>query len=386
MEVITYSLRDNQPRSDAYYQDVAAFAASVTLEAENRLRQPLADFQAYLSRTAGEPLRSTPEYALELLMLGVLWNIYARRAGSLPILPQRALVGLVSLRQRNARLKPLADWLRGCLHGLFMWTNRQAAKPPNTTPGFDRLLAWLQASGDFPQETLRLAAWRDFLQTLPPQQIANILADAQAFAAWFEQASLERLGRYTPQVDSFRTEARASYRWRRDAILCGRSRVEYHLNMIGVVILNQAFREAYLRARRKLLFLPPCMRAKNDSECQATAAPLGERCAACTPGCRVNQLTKLGQKYGFQVLMIPDDLSTLSSTSGQSAASGQLGVVGVSCVLTNLSGGWETRAQNIPAQGLPLDFCGCSYHWHPQGIPTDLNIPQLLQVMGIDGG
>ncbi len=386
MEVITYSLRENQPRSDGYYQDIAAFAADVTTTAENRLRQPLADFQAYLSRTAREPLRSTPEYALELLTLGVLWNIYAPRSGNLPRLPQQALVSLVSLRQRNARLKPLADWLRGRLHGLFMRAGAQTAAPPNTIPVFDRWLAWLQASGDFPQEILRLAAWRDFLQTLPPEQIAHILADAQAFAAWFEQASQQRLGRYTPQVESFRAETRASYRWRRDAILCGRRQVEYHLNMVGVVILNQAFREAYLRARRKILFLPPCMRAKTDSECQATATPLGELCAACTPGCRVNQLTRLGQKHGFQVLMIPDDLSTLSSSSGsaQPAANGQLGVVGVSCVLTNLSGGWETRAQNIPAQGLPLDYCGCSYHWHAQGIPTDINLSQLLKVMGID--
>ena len=52
-------------------------------------------------------------------------------------------------------------------------------------------------------------------------------------------------------------------------------------------------------------------------------------------------------------------------------------------MLTNTSGGWETRLQGIPAQGLPLDYCGCSYHWHKQGIPTDINLPHLLQVMGI---
>ena len=57
---------------------------------------------------------------------------------------------------------------------------------------------------------------------------------------------------------------------------------------------------------------------------------------------------------------------------------------GVSCVLTNISGGWETRALGTPAQGVLLDYCGCSWHWHEKGIPTDVNVGQLLHVLGID--
>jgi len=29
-----------------------------------------------------------------------------------------------------------------------------------------------------------------------------------------------------------------------------------------------------------------------------------------------------------------------------------------------------------------LDYCGCRYHWHKQGIPTDINLRQLLHVLG----
>jgi len=82
--------------------------------------------------------------------------------------------------------------------------------------------------------------------------------------------------------------------------------------------------------------------------------------------------------------MLPDELSALSSRPAKSITGAQIGVVGVSCVLTNTSGGWETQALGIPAQGLPLDYCGCSYHWHKQGLPTDINLPHLLQIMGID--
>ena len=318
MEVITYSLRDDQTRSDGYYLAVAAFTDTVIAEGEARLAQPLGAFQAYLSQTAREQLRTTPEYVLEFLTLGVLWKVYAGRSGGLPPVTRQALIGLVSLRKKNARLKPIVDGLRGALNGLFLWSsNPDGAASPNTIQSLDYLLRWLSASGDFPQELLRLSAWRDFLQTRSPAEAAVFLAAARSFADWFQQASLEKLGRYTPNVERFVARSRPLYRWRRDAVLCGRQRIEYHLNMVGTEILNRAFREAFLKAERKVLFLPPCMKAKPDAECQAASTPVGERCAACTPACRVNQLTKLGEKHGFQVFMLPDDLSTLIQRLGQ---------------------------------------------------------------------
>jgi len=385
MEVITYTLRDDQPCSDQYYLDVAAFTDIAIHAGKTRLSQPLQTFQTYLSETGREQLRSTDEYLLELLTLGVLWQVYAARSGSLPPVTQPVLVGLVSLRKKNDRLKLLVDGLRGLLNGLFLWSGDPgAARATNTIAALDSLLQWLSASGDFPQEVLRLSAWQDFLQSLPPEQTMAYLAAILGFAAWFDRASLERLGRYTPNVERFIADSRRRYRWRRDAVLCGRQPVEYHLNMVGIEILNRAFREAFLQTERKVLFLPPCMKAKTDSECQAVATPVGERCAGCTPGCRVHQLTKLGEKHGFQVFMLPDDLATLSSSHAKSVTGARIGVVGVSCVLTNTSGGWETRQQGLPAQGLPLDYCGCSYHWHKQGLRTDINLRFLLQIMGID--
>jgi uncharacterized protein len=50
-------------------------------------------------------------------------------------------------------------------------------------------------------------------------------------------------------------------------------------------------------------------------------------------------------------------------------------------VLTNIQGGWDVRDLGIPAQGLLLDYCGCSYHWHEEGIPTDIDIHRLLEVV-----
>jgi hypothetical protein len=96
----------------------------------------------------------------------------------------------------------------------------------------------------------------------------------------------------------------------------------------------------------------------------------------------VLQLTKLGKKIGFDVFILPDELSVFSSGAVKPVDDEAVGIVGVSCVLTNPPGGWETKDLGIPAQGVLLDYCGCSYHWHKEGIPTDINTSQLLQVLG----
>jgi hypothetical protein len=131
----------------------------------------------------------------------------------------------------------------------------------------------------------------------------------------------------------------------------------------------------------KIVILPPCMKAKRDEACQATPSPYGERCANCTPGCRVNQLTRLSEKHGFQVFIMPDELKTFSGGGRDASGRHSIGLVGVSCPLTNAAGGWEMQRLGVPAQGLLLDYCGCSYHWHKDGIPTDINFGQLLRLL-----
>jgi hypothetical protein len=81
---------------------------------------------------------------------------------------------------------------------------------------------------------------------------------------------------------------------------------------------------------------------------------------------------------------MPHELSVFSSGTMQPMEDDTVGIVGISCVLTNPSGGWETKDLGIPAQGVLLDYCGCPWHWHEKGIPTDINVRQLLRVLGID--
>ena len=87
----------------------------------------------------------------------------------------------------------------------------------------------------------------------------------------------------------------------------------------------------------------------------------------------------MGKKHGFDVFMVPDDMKVFNSEG----RGGTIGVVGISCALTNWNGGWETGSLGIPAQGLLLDYVGCKFHWDRNGFPTDTNLKKLLAVLGI---
>jgi len=331
--VITYTLRDESGTSDDYYRAIATFADDVLAQVESALGPAIADYQQHLS-TKGEQPRDLRECVFELLTLGVLWEAY------------------------------------------------QPLDVPRTLEGASALIGTLELTGKFTQEIAHLRAWHGYLSALAPSSSLQILERVMACAADFQERAERVLGRYTPNVENFLAREWSEHEERDDSVLRGHKRVEYHLNMVGTEWLSRAFRPAFLATPRKVVLAPPCMRAKSDDECKAFKTAEGYLiCRACTPGCRVNQLTRLGQKRGFEVYLIPDELRELAA---QSVGGGPaVGVVGISCVLTNAPGGWEARALDLPAQGLLLDYCGCSYHWDDEGFPTDTNFHQLLELLGL---
>jgi hypothetical protein len=374
MDAITFSLRADQTRSDQYYRDIAAFTDEVLARADHDLGAIL----TALAASEGDAARTASEYAFELLTLGALWRVYGQRSLKLARPSQRVLSALAVLRERSSLARPAVDVLRGALATVFLARNGHAVPVPEppTLAHLDRLIDWLAATGDFEQEVTRLRAILSIQPT--GDQIAAVLA----LADWFAPRSLDALGRYTANVERFLHETHPSYRWREDVIFCGRARLEYHLNMVGTEIMNRAFRAAFLAAPRKIVLVPPCMRAKTADECQARETPFGEQCAACEPRCHVHQVTQLGKKHGFAVYIMARELTSFSPGEGAQAAMTEFGIVGVSCPLTNAQGGWKAKKLHIPAQGLLLDYCGCVYHWHLDGgIPTAINLRQLMHLL-----
>lgn len=381
MKIITYSLKNTDKKSDRFFEELSEYTDLVIQQAEDRFTNLIAAFQDWAAAKGVELPRTFAEYAFDLLVIGVLWQVHGREMGQTSPRSQKVLATLSVLRKQMSPLKPVIDLMRGLIGGVSLHTGREdGQQTPLTTDGLHDLITWLSASGDFKEEVRRLEIWALFFaeNSIYTKYYAIIIE----YAKYFNKTSLESLGPYTPNVDKFLTETHPAYRWREDFIFTGRQRVEYHLYLVGMEIMNRSFREAFLESEHKIIFVPPCMAAPADGKCQSVDTPYGARCANCTPGCQVNQITSYGEKHGIQVFMIPDSFSPLDRDGDNGAKPNKLGVVGVSCPLTIVSGGYEMKRLGIPAQGVPLDHCGCSWHWDPgKGIVTEVNLKKLIEIV-----
>lgn len=372
--IITYSLRHTADDSNETYRTISTFADTWLAKAEHEASGIITRFRDF-RLSLGKTDRSDAEYAFELLVLGVLWREHGSEATALPNWSIHATEKLLKAQSQWPRLGNLVKNLRGWVG----WMARHSKIDGPGSDSIDRLVVWLRANGEDGRAE-RLAQWQDYIETSQVSAQQEFVSFCRNLADDFTNASQTAFGKFTEGVERFLSEIAPRYRRRYDAGLVSRSPVEYHLGMLGTEILNRCYRQRFLSTAHKVVILPPCMRAESDTNCKAISTPFGARCQSCTPTCRVHQITKLGEKRGFDVFMIPDELRVFGTGEGKEG----MGVVGVSCVLTNWSGGWDTNGLGIPAQGVLLDYVGCKYHWDERGIPTDTNFSKLQEVLGLE--
>ncbi len=380
MEVITYSLKTGQSNSENYYSDIRDFTQNVVKEASHSITPIIYDYINYVKTYNLEEVRKIEEYVLELLSFGILWRIYSGTALSVHLAPFITMARMGEWRKKHQRIKPLIDFCRGILLTLFLLPQSKLKKQgiPDLDQ-IDHVCKWFEATGEFREQALRFIRWRAYWGTKSDEELSNIFYNIEVFTNWFDAASNKALGMYTENVDSFLERTIRKYRWREDRVSCTRSRIEYHLNMVGAELLNKAFGTEFSKTEKKVVLVPGCMRGKPDGECEAVKVKEGLICSECTPGCRVNQLRKSGKKCSdnnsFDVYIIPhaSDLSLWSPQPGRPVR----GVVASACVTTLVEGGWELKRYNVPAQCVLLDYCGCKKHWHSEGLSTSFNMNEL---------
>lgn len=376
-DIITYSLYNEEDKSDKYYKDISIFTNYVV---ENILicnHKYIKDFQEFILKNKVEDLRSKLEYSLEFLILGVLWITYINKAMALKSTPKNILTKLSNLREKSS-IKKSVDNLRGVLATLYLDKEDNKNIEP-TLEKLSKLILWLEATGEFKQEVKRLKLWQQYLKDRTPIDVKNILSSSIYLGKWFKAKSEEKLGCYTENVNSFIKKANDKYKWREDYIFCRRKRVEYHLNMVGAEIMNKAFREEFLKTNEKILFLPACMRANSNKDCNATKTKNGYLCVGCTNSCKVKKYTELGEKYNFKVYIIHHESSVFRDKSTKE----NIGIIGVACILNLISGGWKAKNYGFIPQCVLLDYCGCKKHWHERGIITDISVNRLLYTIGV---
>ncbi len=257
MEAITYTLKPGQTNSETYYRDVREFTKEVIKESSSTVTPIIYDYINYIKKYNLEELHTPEEYILELLSFGILWRQYSAKALKVKHAPFITMAKMAEWRKKHQRLKPLIDFSRGILLTAFLFPETE--KNPPGIPSLDQVdhvCKWFEATGEFREQALRFIRWRAYWGTKSESELYRIFYLIEEFTKWFEEASIKSLGKYTENVEKFLETAGTKYKWREDRVSCTRSRLEYHLNMAGAELLNDAFRKDFKKGERKVVSGP----------------------------------------------------------------------------------------------------------------------------------
>jgi len=378
---LTYSISTTNNGNRDFYKDIAGLTDLVSTQAIHLFKVDVERYKQFIIDADIEECRSFDEYLLEIIMIGVLWRSYENEAKRTPVWQSRLLYKLYLLRKNSPKLKNVVDNVRGKMMTLILYNKPKGSNLCFTRESFGRLIDWLNATGEFFEETRRISNWFCYTKSLSIADAESLLKKAYDFAGWFEKTCKDKLGAYTRNVNPFIEKAKTEYKKREDYGLATRKEIEYHFNMIAAEILNRALRDKFMDAKRKVVLLPTCMRIADDHTCKAKLEGSEKKCISCNPQCNVGKVNASLKAHRIDVYLIPHS-SNFSKTLKRWKEVPDVSLVGVACVLNLLLGGYEMISLGIPSQCVYLDFCGCKKHWDKKGIPTSLNTKRLLHVLG----
>lgn len=377
-EPVTYHL---SPPGEAgsFYHDLYQFTNEVWVMANFHLSDHVDEFYHYIVANKIESPRSKDEYLLELVITGVLVKNYYAKAQETNTASTQLLNSLYAFRKKHQALKPAIDKLRGVL-GYVLLNKKQKQSLNYSLRGFVQLIYWLSATGEFNEEVLRLKQWTWFYKLKTAKEVRSILTAAVVFAGTFEAKGEEWLGKYVCNVNRFLKKKVSTYRFREDYFFVSRGRNEYFMNMFGAEILNRHMRNHFQQMPYKAVLLPTCMRTPPAKGCGAVHDGKELVCMQCSRDCNVGRVATAMKKRKVKSYLIPHS-SGFSIFLRKWENCTDTGLIGVTCILNLLAGGYEMKRLNISAQCIFLDYCACKKHWDKSGTATTLNVDQLVRIV-----
>lgn len=380
MYPITYSIKDYPGNSKFFYQDIKKVTDIVLSKANLCLKGEVENYIKYIQDAGIENCRSYNEYMLEAIMLGVLWRNYEGNVVKTNVWVTNVLYKLYEMRNSNAKLKPIVDRTRGLMISSLLYHTHDSIVLGYSYKSFQRLLNWLDATGEFSEEVKRMNGWLVYTSKLDHQAIYRLIQTTYGFAKLFEEICNEVLGVYTTNVRIFLADAKSEYKHREDFAMATRKEVEYHLNMVGAEILNRELKNKFDQTKQKVVLLPTCM-GLNNGTCRSQVKGLERRCIGCNAECNIGKVNQKLKAYNVDTYLIPHS-SDFTRFLRRWKDYPDVALVGVACVLNLLKGGYEMIDLGIASQCVYLDFCGCKKHWSKDGFSTSLNMNQLFNVLG----
>jgi hypothetical protein len=183
------------------------------------------------------------------------------------------------------------------------------------------------------------------------------------------------LAPHTALVDAHLKELSFLKRW--DGTLFT-SEEQYHLYMLLIELANRAWGEAFRRAKRRIAFLPYCLRDLSAT-CRSGPGELDTVCKGCSKDCYVNRVSAILREARVEpYLWMSASLKSLLRELRDKE--GSIGVLGVACVPELFRGMRLCMGLDIPVVGIPLDANRCM-RWMGAFHPTSVDLDVLSRLV-----
>jgi len=154
---------------------------------------------------------------------------------------------------------------------------------------------------------------------------------------------------------------------------------QYHLAMLEIELMNRACAERFRGSRRKLAFLPHCLRDL-DASCRAATRDIDYACRACSDICNVNAVSMRLREHGIEpYIWMQADLKALFRKLREEEEGG-LGVLGIACVPELVRGMRMCVKLNVPVVGIPLNANRCA-RWMGEFRPTSIDLEEVIRLV-----
>jgi hypothetical protein len=156
------------------------------------------------------------------------------------------------------------------------------------------------------------------------------------------------------------------------------SEEQYHIYMLIIELANRAWGEAFRTAKRRVAFLPYCLRDLTAT-CKSGPGDLDYVCKGCSKDCFVNRVSRLlkDAKVEPYIWMNARLKSLLKDLKNREES---IGVLGVACVPELFHGMRLCMGLDIPVIGIPLNANRCR-RWMGEFHPTSVDLEAVRKVV-----
>lgn len=368
MSICTYNLKEKNINSNEYYEKIKIVSNKVKTLILTYAKSYIEEFMLYIQENNIEDLRTKDEYAIEVLMIGVMLSEYSKYSKRINKATIYIFKFLNTLREKT-KMKKEADLIRGYLiSGILMKKSTQSYEYD-----INKLILWMESTGEFREEVIRLNSWKKFLLNKNKEYSNLFFGQCLNLAHSMYNICEDIIGIYLKELDLFLKKVPEKYKHREDLVYCSKGKIQYYFNMVSSKIMNDVYSKRFLKCETKKIFAPGCMRQLKN-ECRATKNEYGLKCVKCSINCNIHVLTNLMENRDIDVCIIPHE-TIINKLNVETK--NKIGIVGIACITNLMAGGWEALRLGFIPQCVLLDSSGCEKHWLDKGKMTEINLEYL---------